>query len=63
MLGTGNDFKLIVQMFKIWGESQHFLHRFDGFFLGFPRKQKVGNSDRGVGQFNVDSTGWLMQDW
>ena len=50
MLGTGNDFKLIVQMFKIWGESQHFLDGFDRFFLGFPRKQKVGNSDWGVGQ-------------
>ena len=63
MLRTRYNFKLIVQMFKIWGESKHFLHRFNGFFLSFPRKQKVKNGNRGVWQFDVNSTGWLMQDW
>ena len=50
-------------MFKIWGESQHIRDGFDRFFLGFLRKQKVRNIDLGVGQLDVDSTGWLVHNW
>ena len=52
-----------MQMFKIWGESQHIRDGFDRFFLGFLRKQKVRNIDLGVGHLYVDSTGWLVHNW